>query len=404
MAWLMKRKIRGRFWQAPSHNAVIRRALRFLILPASFGLIIGLTVALSDQGVRYQIGDQFAQWFLRPVESKQSYAQAVSAAANAVVNISTRTVVDLPRNPLFDDPLFRSLFQIEEMPVQRRMSTALGSGVIINTQGYILTNHHVIKGAQEIIVSFYDGRHLQATIVGSDVESDLAVLKIPGRDDMPTIPLGNPDEARVGDVVLAIGNPFNIGQTVTQGIISATGRHGLGVSVYENFIQTDAAINPGNSGGALVNTEGELLGINTAILNQNNDGTSIGIGFAIPADIALRITSDIVNAGEAIRGWLGIVAEALTEDTINQFRLTAREGVIVTAIYPDGPADQVGIQAGDVLTHINDQLIQSTREGMNLMAQIRPQERVDLTIQRGNQIIELVAVAIKRPSALIEPS
>ena len=374
--------------------------IRFVRLPIVAGLIIGSIIILSNQEWRYTIGDQFSALFIRPAVEIDSYADAVNAASAAVVNISTRTTIDLPRNPLFDDPLFRHFFNESNVPrQQRRMSSALGSGVIIDSRGHILTNFHVVRQAEEIVVSFPDGRNLIAEVVGADRDADLAVLKIPGSDDLPVITIGNVEEARIGDVVLAIGNPINIGQTVTQGIISATGRYGLGVSVYENFIQTDAAINPGNSGGALVNTNGELLGINTAIVNQNNDGTSItGIGFAIPSNIAVSIMEDIINAGEAIRGWLGIEARGLTQELIAFYNLESTNGVLITGTYPNGPAEQAGLQSGDVLTHINKQSVGTGRDGMNLIAQVRPDEEVTLTIYRNGNSFDLMAIAGQRPN------
>ena len=376
------------------------KLLRFVRLPILTGLLIGTVIVLSHQEWRYTIGDQISALFIRPTVLVDSYADAVNSASAAVVNISTRTTIDMPRNPLFDDPLFRHFFNQSNIPrEQRRMSSALGSGVIIDKQGHILTNYHVVRQAEEIIVSFPDGRNLMAEIVGADRDADLAVLKIPGRDDLPTVKLADVQNARIGDVVLAIGNPLNIGQTVTQGIISATGRYGLGVSVYENFIQTDAAINPGNSGGALVNTEGELLGINTAIVNQNNDGTSVtGIGFAIPSNIAVSIMKDIINDGKAIRGWLGIGARGLTPDLVAFYSLTSSNGVLITDIYPGGPADKAGLQTGDILTHINQQSVGSGRQGMNLIAQVRPEEEVSLTISRNGIRFDLTAIAGRRPN------
>ncbi len=357
-----------------------------------------MTLAVPE--LRYAFGQKVIGFFM-PVSSHQptSYAIAVNKAAPAVVNISTRKRVNLPRNPLFDDPLFRHFFNSADVPKQQRMSSALGSGVIVNQEGYLLTNYHVIDGAEEIFVTLYDGRNLKATVVGSDEATDLAVLKIPA-GNIQTIILGEPQRAHIGDVVLAIGNPFNVGQTVTQGIISATGRHGLGLNVYENFIQTDAAINPGNSGGALIDTKGNLLGINTAILDRNNDGTSIGIGFAIPADIAVNIMNDIITSGEAIRGWLGIEARTLNPNVIRNYNLGTANGVLVTIAYPNGPADQAGLQPGDIITHINDKAIGNGREAMNLIAQVRPNDKVQITAIRNGQKQLLTAIAAKRPKEL----
>jgi serine protease DegS len=345
------------------------------------------------------MGKKAVTFFLPKDFRPASYAVAVSKAAPAVVNISTRKRVNQPRNPLFDDPLFRHFFNSADIPKQQKMSSALGSGVIINQQGYLLTNYHVITDAEEVFVTLYDGRNLKAAIVGADKETDLAVLKIPP-NNINTITLGEPQQALIGDVVLAIGNPFNIGQTVTQGIISATGRHGLGLNVYENFIQTDAAINPGNSGGALIDTDGNLLGINTAILNRNNDGTSIGIGFAIPADVAVNIMNDIITNGEAIRGWLGIEARTLNPDIIRSYNLGKTNGILITSMHPNGPADKAGLQKGDILTRINDKPVGNGREGMNLIAEVRPNDKVQITALRNGERLLLTAIAAKRPKEL----
>ncbi len=373
----------------------MRKLISFLGWPVVMGLAVGLIFILSQPHLRYSLGLQVSQFFIPPTQEPISYAGAVKRAAPAVVNIFTLKQVDNQRNPLFDDPLFRHFFNSADIPQQQRMSSALGSGVIINNGGYLLTNNHVIAGSQEIIVSLHDGRETRAEIVGSDPETDLAVLKIP-LDNLTSITLGEPQKSQIGDVVLAIGNPFSVGQTVTQGIISATGRHGLGINVYENFIQTDAAINPGNSGGALIDTNGKLLGINTAILNTTQSNSAVGIGFAIPADIAVIIMNDIISSGRAIRGWLGI--EARTIDEPNLFNQEST-GVLITGIYPNGPADQSGIKAGDVITHINQQAIMNGREGMNLMANVRPNDNVRITLLRDGEQLQFNALVGTRPSS-----
>ncbi len=378
---------------------MMRFLTSYILLPAVIGLLLGLGIILSQPELRYAMGEQLATFLLPKSYRPVSYAAAVAKAAPAVVNISTQKRINLPRNPLFDDPLFRHFFNSADIPKQQKMSSALGSGVIINQEGYLLTNYHVIQDAEEIFVSLYDGRNLKAKVVGIDAETDLAVLKIPA-DNINTITLGEPQQALIGDVVLAIGNPFNIGQTVTQGIISATGRHGLGLNVYENFIQTDAAINPGNSGGALIDTDGNLLGINTAILNRTKDGSSIGIGFAIPADVAVNIMDDIITNGEAIRGWLGIEARTLNPDIIRSYNLKNVNGVLITSAYPDGPADKAGLLPGDILTHINDKPVGNGREGMNLIAQVRPNDKVQITALRNGEKLFLTAIAAKRPKEL----
>jgi serine protease DegS len=373
--------------------------IKNLLLPTLLGIALGLGVVLAIPEWRYSVGEAVAYFMLPEFRSADSYSVAVSKAAPAVVNVSTQKKITLSRSPLLDDPLFRHFFNNADIPKQQRMSSALGSGVIINAEGYILTNYHVINGSQEIFVSLYDGRNLQAEVVGHDEETDLAVLKIAAKN-IRSITLGKPQQVQVGDIVLAIGNPFNIGQTVTQGIISATGRYGLGLSVYENFLQTDATINPGNSGGALIDTHGNLLGINTAILNRNNNGASTGIGFAIPADIAVNIMNDIIANGEAIRGWLGIEARTLNPNIFSELNINKKNGVLITGTYPNGPADKAGIKAGDILTHINGEPIENGREGMNLIADIRPNNTVQITIYRNGQEKQITAITGKRPSQL----
>ena len=377
----------------------MRKLIGFLGWPVTLGLMAGMMVVMSQPHLRYSLGEKVSQYFIPPMKQPASYASAVHKAAPAVVNIFTQKTIESPRNPLFDDPLFRHFFNSANIPQQQRMSSALGSGVIINNDGYLLTNNHVISEADEIVVSLYDGREAKAEIVGSDKETDLAVLKIPLKE-LTSVTLGNPQRAQVGDIVLAIGNPFGVGQTVTQGIISATGRHGLGLNVYENFLQTDAAINKGNSGGALIDTNGKLLGINTAILTSKQSGSSVGISFAIPADIAVNVMNDIITSGEAIRGWLGIEARTLNENIIRTYNLYGRTGVMITNIHPGGPADQAGIRVGDIVTHINQKPVGNGREGRNLIAQVRPNDSVQVTILRNNQQIQLNATAGKRPKDL----
>jgi len=377
----------------------MRKLFSYLAWPVTAGLLFGLILVLATPSLRYALGQQLHH--LLPSQNQQaiSYADAVSRAAPAVVNIFSRKRINSPRNPLFDDPLFRHFFNSADIPQQQRMSAALGSGVIINKEGYLLTNNHVIADSEEIIVSLYDGREVKAEIIGSDPETDLAVLKIPPKN-IQSIVLGEPQKTRIGDVVLAIGNPFSVGQTVTQGIISATGRHGLGINVYENFLQTDAAINPGNSGGALIDAHGKLLGINTAILNNKSSGSGVGIGFAIPADIAVNVMSDIITSGQAIRGWLGIEARTLDDNIIRTYNLQNSSGVMITSIYPNGPADKAGIKVDDIITHINQQPIVNGREGMNLIANVRPNDDVQITISRNNQTQKLKATIGIRPKNL----
>jgi serine protease DegS len=372
---------------------------RYILQPIILGLLVGFGAIIIVPELRYSFGQQVAHFFQLNDTQTLSYSRAVGRAAPAVVNISSSKKINAPRNPLFDDPLFRHFFNSSDVPKQQRMSSALGSGVIINKEGYLLTNYHVVEDAEDIFVTLYDGRLLKAKLIGSDEPTDLSVLKI-DNDKIQTIILGDPNSAFIGDIVLAIGNPFNVGQTVTQGIISATGRYGLGLNVYENFIQTDAAINPGNSGGALIDINGRLLGINTAILDRKNNSSSTGIGFAIPADIAVNVMNDIITSGEAIRGWLGIEARPISQNIINNFSAGSINGVLITIAYPDGPADLAGIKAGDILTHINDKPVGNGRDAMNLIAQVRPNDKVQLTAIRDNKTLKLSAVAAKRPKEI----
>ncbi len=326
-----------------------------------------------------------------------SYAAAVEKAAPTVVNINTAKVVTVRTHPFFDDPLFRQFFGADNPGIPRkRLEQSLGSGVILSEQGYILTNHHVISGADTIQVSLRDGRSAAAKIIGSDPETDLAVLKI----DLPRLPaiaLGQSDRIRVGDVVLAIGNPFGVGQTVTMGIVSATGRNQLGISTFENFIQTDAAINPGNSGGALVDAYGDLIGINTAIFSRS--GGSQGIGFAIPTSLAKGVMEQIIRHGRLVRGWLGFEAQALTSELRETLELDkALEGVFVSGVIRGGPAHKAGMQPGDVIVAIDGAPIRDGREALNVISGRRPGDAVKVEILRAGKTLGLNAIAEQRPS------
>ena len=324
-----------------------------------------------------------------------SYAEAVERAAPSVVNIYTTTRQTVPRHPLLDDPFFRQFFNNSNLPQQQRMQSSLGSGVIISKEGYILTNNHVVKGADQILVLLYDGREAQAEVIGSDNETDLAVLKI-ALTQLTPINVGNPSNARVGDVVLAIGNPFGYGQSVSQGIISATGRNGLGLSSIENFLQTDAAINPGNSGGALIDAYGNLLGINSAILERSSN--SVGVGFAIPADAALHVLEDLIQYGKVIRGWLGIEARIINRNVALELKLDPPVGMLVTNIAEDGPADKAGLQLGDILVRVNGRLVSASNQTTSQIASLRPGSEVSLEIWRNGEILNLQAVTGSRSS------
>jgi serine protease DegS len=320
-----------------------------------------------------------------------SYSHAVARAAPSVVNIYTRKITKPTNHPLLNDPYFRRLFNNQ----QQRIQSSLGSGVIMQADGFMLTNNHVIDGADQILVLLYDGREAAAVVVGKDPETDLAVLKIEA-DDLQPISVGEPSQARIGDVVLAIGNPYGVGQTVTQGIVSATGRNGLGLNTFENFIQTDADINPGNSGGALVDSYGNLLGINTAILNQSG---SVGIGFAIPADTAAKVLQDIVSYGYVVRGWLGMDAFPLTAVIAKRLNLPLSHGLLVRAIYNGSPANLVGIQPGDVVVTINGEPVTDRQSSISQIADVAPGAPIELEIWRQGQTFTVTAVAGIRPTS-----
>jgi serine protease DegS len=300
-------------------------------------------------------------------------------------------------HPFFDDPVFRQFFGGGENLItpRKRVESSLGSGVIMSERGYILTNHHVISGADAIQVSLQDGRMVQAKVVGSDPETDVAVLKI----DLPRLPvmtLGHSDSLRVGDVVLAIGNPFGVGQTVTMGIVSATGRNKLGINTFENFIQTDAAINPGNSGGALIDAEGNLVGINTAIFSRS--GGNQGIGFAIPTSLAQNVMQEIIEHGRPLRGWLGIEAQMITPQIARALELKDTAGVVVVGVVRGGPAHRAGLQPGDVLVAIDGRKIAEAREALLSISGHKPGSRVRMEILREGKSMTLEATAIERPA------
>ena len=328
-----------------------------------------------------------------------SYAAAVDLAAPAVVNINTAKVVTVRRrHSFFDDPIFRRFFgrDLDNFigRPQQQVQTSLGSGVIISKEGYILTNNHVIKDADTIQVSLRDGRMSKAKVVGTDPETDLAVLKIK-LDKLPSITLGQSKQLRVGDVVLAIGNPFGVGQTVTLGIVSATGRNKLGINTFENFIQTDAAINPGNSGGALIDAHGNLVGINTAIFSRS--GGSQGIGFAIPVALTQEVLQDIIKHGRPVRGWLGIEGDPVTEEIARTLDLDKAQGIVVIGVLRNGPAHKAGVEPGDVIMSIDDKPVTGTHETLLAISRHRPGSKIRLGIIRDGKQTQIIATVIERP-------
>lgn len=331
--------------------------------------------------------------------SPGSYHDAVKRSMPAVVNIFTskgsgKSKPEKSDGNNISDPFFKFFFG--DRAPDASPSSSLGSGVLVSPEGIILTNHHVISDANEIEVALADGRKVKAQFIGSDPDTDIAVLKIEAKDLPPPITLGKIDSVRVGDVVLAIGNPFGVGQTVTSGIVSALGRDQVGINTFENFIQTDAAINPGNSGGALVDTRGNLIGINTAI--YSNNGGSMGIGFAIPVSLAKQIMESIISNGNVTRGWIGVEPQNLSKELANSLKLPPNtNGVLLSGVLEGGPADRAGLRPGDVLTAVNNQAISDVRGLLNQVAQLGPGNNVNVKILRKGKELVLPVQIGKRP-------
>ncbi|MBQ0936269.1 S1C family serine protease [Ideonella paludis] len=325
------------------------------------------------------------------VTATQPLSAAAQRAAPAVVSVTTSKHA---RSVVRGDPWFHYFFGQRGGQQAPDAPEGLGSGVIVSADGYLLTNNHVVEGADGITVRLSDGREVNATLVGADPETDVAVLKI-NADRLPVITLGSLSQLHVGDAVLAIGNPFNVGQTVTSGIVSALGRSGLGLSTFENFIQTDAAINPGNSGGALVDAAGNLVGINTAIYSRS--GGSLGIGFAIPVDLARQVMDSLIKDGQVTRGWMGVQPRELDPDFVQSFKLPISEGVLITGVLQDGPASQAGLKPGDVVVRIQGQPVRSVSELLSTVAAITPGTEALIAVQRGEQALEIKVTIAKRP-------
>jgi serine protease DegQ len=325
-----------------------------------------------------------------------SYRDAAALAMPAVVNILTTQAPRRAANPLLKDPFFKKFFG-ERHPDGDDGDddgSSLGSGVIVSADGYILTNNHVVEAAEQIEVVLADGRKAPARVVGLDPETDLAVIKV-ALDKLPVIVLGQVEQARVGDVVLAIGNPFGVGQTVTMGIISALGRNNLHINHFENFIQTDAAINFGNSGGALIDGRGKLLGINAAIYSQS--GGSVGIGFAIPVSTVKTVMDEIIKTGHVVRGWIGVESQDITPELASSFGLGRQSGAIIAGVVKNGPADRAGIQPGDILLAVEGKAVGDTTDMLNLVAQLAPGGKAKMTVLRKSREATLDVVVGKRP-------
>lgn len=379
------------------------RLLRFIASYILVGVIVAVAVVLYAPDLLRQerpvveLRQASPTPSPRPGQGPASYADAVKQAAPAVVNVFTSKRIKGRSNPLQHDPIFRHFFGDSTPDANRdRIETSLGSGVIVSPQGYVLTNYHVIEGADVVHVALPDGRFADATLVGADPDTDLAVLRI-ALQDLPVVNVGQSETAQVGDVVLAIGNPFGVGQTVTQGIVSATGRTQLGLSTFEDFIQTDAAINPGNSGGALITAQGDLIGINTAIFSRS--GGSMGIGFAIPVQLAEQVLSSIIEHGRVIRGWLGIETQMLTPQLAESFGLNSTEGVLIAGVLRNGPADRAGLQPADIVLRLNGQAVPNSQALLQLISQCKPGEKLKIDAIRNGQQLQTEALVAERPSA-----
>ncbi len=370
---------------------VLSKVIDFVWLPVVTGLAVAALLLmflpeLRNLGGPTSLTDNFStsEW-LGPV----SYSNAVKKAAPSVVNIYTKTTVKRSNHFPLKHPFFKRLKKQQS----ERVQGSLGSGVIMDGAGFIVTSLHVVNNVDEILILLYDGRELPATMVGTDPETDLAVLKIDA-NSLQNINIGNPNQVEIGDVVLAIGNPFGMGQTVTQGIISATQRNGLNLTILENYIQTDADINPGNSGGALIDARGNLLGINTAVLNNEH---SEGIGFAIPANEVQKVLTHIIDHGRVIRGWLGVEAVEITPAIATQLSLELTTGLLVTAVVKGGPTHVAGVLPGDVVTSINGVSVTDRHRSINQITEIFPGQPIALVIQRDKEFLEITVTAGERP-------
>ena len=336
-----------------------------------------------------------------PSNTKTGFSVAAKKAMPSVVNIftSSKVVAPNPNDQFKDDPLYKHFFgEQPDSNEEDQPESSLGSGVIVSDKGLILTNDHVVASADEIEVALADGRKLSAKVVGTDPDTDLAVLQVEAKD-LPAITFAVSDKLNVGDIVLAIGNPFGVGQTVTQGIVSALGRNHLGINTYENFIQTDASINPGNSGGALIDAEGNLVGVNSAIYSRN--GGSMGIGFAIPASLARQVMEQIAMSGSVTRGWIGIEAQDITPELAESFKLNKAQGSLIAGVLHNSPADLAGVKAGDVLLAINGKEVADSSSMLNLIAVLKPNEKAVLKIARAEKEINVNVTVGKRPKPVV---
>jgi serine protease DegQ len=383
-----------RLWLLFAQTVTVGLALWFIVITLqpnwiAQGFNQGRTVTLSSAATLTESGN-------KTIPAVNSYHQSAKKAMPSVVNISTsRSSKAAANNPLLNDPFFKRFFG-DQLPQDQKVASS-GSGVIMSPQGHILTNNHVITGADVIEVGLADGRKSKAKVIGADPDTDLAVIQVDIKE-LPAITLGQSDSAQVGDVVLAIGNPFGVGQTVTMGIISALGRNSVGLNTYENFIQTDAAVNPGNSGGALVDVNGNLIGINSAIYSRN--GGSLGIGFAIPTSTIKTVMEAIITDGQVIRGWIGVEPQDITAEMAESFNFTQTSGTIVAAVIRGGPADLAGIKPGDILLEIEGKKINNRTEMLLQVANLKPNSKVKFKVIRRATELPIEITVGKRPPVI----
>lgn len=378
-------------------------ALLFIIIGVIIGLGISSRFGISPDGYTETRPPVFSSDTADILgRTNQAMAELVARVTPSVVNISSTKTIKVPgfRSPFFDDPFFRRFFGDEfgffNMPKEYKQS-GLGSGVIVTDDGYILTNNHVIKDADEIKVKLYDKREFNGKVIGTDPKTDLAVIKINAKN-LPAIRLGDSDKLMVGETVVAIGNPYGLNQTVTSGIVSAKGRANVGVADYEDFIQTDAPINPGNSGGALVNIRGELIGINTAIFSTS--GGYQGIGFAIPSNMAKTVMDSLIKKGKVIRGWLGVVIQPVTSEIAEYFKLKEEKGALVGDVMPDSPAEGAGIKSGDVIVEYNGREVRDADHLKNMVAETQPGTDVRIKLIRDGKPLTLSVRIKELPSQI----
>ncbi|NNL57044.1 MAG: PDZ domain-containing protein [Pseudomonadales bacterium] len=374
-------------------NKLTKPSLLAFFWPVVTGLLLAI-VYLQYQRLQGIVAANDTAAPLRNKPSEASYADAVARVIPSVVNISTTNVVRAQQHPLFNDPVFRRFFGNRVTPPGSRTTYGLGSGVIVSQNGHIVTNDHVISNAKRVRVMLNDGRERDAHLIGTDVETDIAVLKI-DLDNLPAVEFAAEGSVRIGDVVLAIGNPYGFEQTVTQGIVSALGRHGLNLNTYESYIQTDAAINQGNSGGALVNTSGQLVGINSGLFSKT--GGFNGIGFAIPNAITRHVLEQIINHGEVVRGWLGISGFGISPAAAERAGIDFQAGLIINQLVKGGPADLAGLQSGDIITHINGEKIDNANTSINEIAHSTPGETINLGILRSGAAQSVLVKVGKKP-------